>query len=148
MIRKLEQKDRALYLEMTQEMYHSNAVLHPIPAEYCEKTFEELMRSEQYAFGFLIEYQERPAGYALLAKTFSQEAGGMVIWIEEIYIRPEFRSKGLGKEFFAYLHENMDESVVRLRLETEFENTKAKKLYANLGFEELEYAQMVKDLII
>lgn len=148
MIRKLEQKDRALYLEMTQEMYHSNAVLHSIPAEYCEKTFEELMRSEQYALGFLIEYQERPAGYALLAKTFSQEAGGMVIWIEEIYIRPEFRSKGLGKEFFAYLHENMDESVARLRLETEFENTKAKKLYANLGFEELEYAQMVKELII
>ena len=36
------------------------------------------------------------AGYALLAKTFSQEAGGLVVWLDEMYVRPAYRSKGLG----------------------------------------------------
>lgn len=43
------------------------------------------------------------AGYALLAKMFSQEAGGEVIWIDEIFVLPQFRSIGLGSEFLNLL---------------------------------------------
>ena len=46
------------------------------------------------------------AGYGLIAKTFSQEAGGMVYWLEELYILEEYRSKGLGSEYFRYMEEH------------------------------------------
>lgn len=146
MIRKVKQEDREVFLRLAEEMYGSDAVLKPIPKEYHERTFAELMRSNEYAEGYLLEWDGEIAGYGLTAKTFSQEAGGMVIWIEELYILEPFRSKGLGKEFFQYLEEHMEPQVKRLRLETEFENDRARKLYGRLGFEELEYMQMVKSV--
>lgn len=84
------------------------------------------------------------AGYAVLAKTFSQEAGGMVIWIEELYIKPEYRAKGIGKEFFKYVHEKYKEAK-RFRLELTPENKIAREIYEHLGYEDLAYKQMTMD---
>ncbi|MCC2254025.1 GNAT family N-acetyltransferase [Ruminococcus sp. CLA-AA-H200] len=145
MIRKLTDADRELYIEMAHEFYHSDAVLHPVPDEYFVRTADEALRSGDYAGIYLLEYEGKPAGYALTAKTFSQEAGGFVIWIEEIYIREAYRSRGLGKEFFRYLDENKGSDVTRLRLEVEADNRKAASLYERLGYEVLDYVQMVKD---
>ena len=100
MIHRLTENDRDVYIEMAREFYHSDAVLHPIPDEYFVRTVEEAVRSDAYAEIFLFECGGETAGYGLTAKTFSQEAGGYVWWIEEVYIREKFRSRGLGREFF------------------------------------------------
>lgn len=146
MIRKLEEKDRQLYLTMAKEFYHSDAVLHPVPDVYFERTIDEALRSDAYAEIFIFEHEGEPAGYGLLAKTFSQEAGGIVWWIEEAYVREQFRSKGLGREFFNYLNKVKGEDVTRFRLEVEEDNVRAVELYKRLGYEKLEYDQMIKDM--
>lgn len=145
MIRKLKTEDKELYLKMAHDFYHSPAVLHPIPDTYIEKTFEECMRSAAYAQAYILEYDNQPAGYALLAKTFSQEAGGCVYWLEELYILEEYRSKGLGREFFSYLEEQREDGVTRFRLEVEEDNARAAALYKKLGYEPLDYRQMIKE---
>ena len=145
MIRKLTADDKEIYIGMAEEFYHSDAVLAPIPRNFIERTVEEALRSDTYAEIFLFEYEGETAGYALIAKTFSQEAGGMVWWIEEVYIRELFRSKGLGREFFEYIENHKDEGVARLRLEVEEENIRAVSLYERLGYKVLDYMQMVKD---
>lgn len=145
MIRKLEQKDKEIFLRFTRAFYASDAVLHPVPDVFHTDIFAEMMRSDQYAEGFLIESEGAPAGYALIAKTYSHECGGLSIWIEEIYISPEDRGKGLGKEFFDYLETTYGGTARRFRLEVEPANQQAQRLYRRLGFEPLEYKQMVKD---
>lgn len=145
MIRKLREEDRKVYLQMAHDFYHSSAVLHPVPDSYLEATFEECMRGEEYCLAFLLEFEEETAGYALVSKTFSQEAGGYVYWLEELYILERFRSRGLGREFFAYMEETRPKNVKRFRLEVEEENERAAALYARLGYEPLEYNQMVKN---
>ena len=85
------------------------------------------------------------AGYGLIAKTFSQEAGGMVYWLEELYIMEEYRSKGLGSEYFGYMEDHKEEGVTRFRLEVEKENERAWKLYKRQGYDWLEYDQMIKE---
>ena len=85
------------------------------------------------------------SGYGLIAKTFSQEAGGMVYWLEELYILEEYRSKGLGSEYFRYMEEHKEEGVTRFRLEVEKENERAWKLYKRQGYDWLEYDQMIKE---
>lgn len=137
MIRKIELKDKAEYIKMATDFYNSPAVLSPVPNAHFELTFEELMKSNTYAEAFIFEQENEIAGYGLIAKTFSQEAGGIVIWIEEIYIKDSFRNKGLGSEFIKYIKENIP--AKRYRLETEPENTKAQELYKRHGFEHLEY---------
>ncbi len=145
MIRKLTENDRELYIEMAREFYHSDAVLHPVPDAFFERTVQEALRSDAYAEIYLFELDGRPAGYGLTAKTFSQEAGGMVLWIEEIYIREAFRSRGLGRDFFAYLEETQGPGLARFRLEVEEGNRGAVSLYKRLGYQVLDYVQMIKD---
>lgn len=145
MIRKMEEKDRPLYVEMAREFYHSDAVLHPVPDFHFEKTADEALSKRGFTEIFLLEHNAEAAGYALIARTFSQEAGGMVTWIEEIYVRDAYRSKGLGREFFQYLEENRGEDTARFRLEVEAENKRAAALYERLGYEVLDYVQMIRD---
>ena len=146
MIRKLTENDRDLYIRMAEEFYSSDAVLHPIPRAYIERTANEALCSDAYAEIYLLECEGEPAGYGLTARTFSQEAGGSVLWIEELYIREQFRSRGLGREFFSYIEEKNKDRTARIRLEVEEENTRAASLYERLGYEKLDYKQMVKDL--
>ena len=145
MIRKMTENDKELYITMAEEFYNSDAVIHPIPRDHFEKTANEALRSDEYAEIYLLEYEGETAGYGLTARTFSQEAGGQVLWIEELYIRKEFRSKGLGRKFFSSLEDKNRGEIVRLRLEVEADNTRAISLYERLGYEVLDYVQMVKD---
>lgn len=147
MIRKMTENDRGLYIRMAEEFYSSDAVLHPVPRTYFERTADEALRSDAYAEIYLLEHEGEPAGYGLTARTFSQEAGGQILWIEELYIREAFRSKGLGREFFSYIEEKNKGRITRIRLEVEEENTRAVSLYERLGYEKLDYKQMVKDLV-
>lgn len=146
MIRRIGQEDRARYVALAQAFYHSDAVLENIPEENIQAAFDEMMRSRQYLEGFFLLAEDGAvAGYALVAKSFSQEAGGMVLWVDELYLLPEYRSLGLGREFFDFVQEHLSASVRRIRLEVEGDNVKAISLYRRLGFEYLPYRQMILD---
>lgn len=147
MIRKLREADRRDFLRLSEMFYSSSAVLHALPRTYHEGMFEELMRSDRYAEGYVAELEGAVIGYALLAKTFSREAGGKVMWLEEMYILPEYRSHGIGKAFFSAIEEQAErEGFARIRLELEANNLRARALYERLGYRGLEYKQMVKEL--
>lgn len=144
-IRRFEEADRELYVELADAFYHSPAVLHAIPREYMERTFDEMMRSDAYVDGFLLESGEGEAmGYALIAKTFSQEPGGLAVWVEELSVLPKFRGHGVGTEVLKWL-ESYYPGWKRIRLEVERDNERAIQLYGRLGYEELPYYQMLKD---
>ena len=145
MIRPLTAADRICYLTLCREFYHSAGVLHPVPETYFERTFAQLMAETPCAKGFLLEQDGQAAGYGLLAVTFSQEAGGEVWWLEELYVRPAFQGQGLGAAFLRYLEEIRPASVTRFRLELEPENHGARRLYERMGFETLGYDQMVRE---
>lgn len=145
MIRKIKPEDRAVYIAMSKEFYSSDAVQHVVPEMHFSDTFDELMRSDTYTVSYIMEVNHKTAGYALLAKTFSQEAGGMVIWLDELYVRPSYRNCGLGHEFFAFLKNHIRPHIKRIRLEVEDDNRKAISLYKRMGFEDLPYSQMIKD---
>jgi len=49
------------------------------------------------------EYDGIPAGYALFFHNFSTFLGKPGIFIEDIFVKPEFRGKGLGKIFFGFI---------------------------------------------
>ena len=145
MIRPIMPEDRACYLELCREFYSSPAVLHPVPEAYFERTFTQLAEGSPFVEGYLLETETGPAGYALLAVTYSQEAGGQVWWIEELYLRPAFQGRGLGTELFRYLERIRPGAVTRFRLEIEPENRDARRLYERLGFSKLRYAQMIRE---
>ena len=133
--------DRDAFLDMSREFYASDAVLHDVVPAFHEKAFAELLRSGTYLTCYIFTCGNQTAGYALLSKMFSREFGGMVVWIEEAYVRPAFQGRGVGGTFFRWLRENVPAAAYRLEVEPS--NVRARRLYARLGFSELPYVQMV-----
>ncbi len=144
MIRKINKNDKEQYMIFTDHFYHSEAVEHPVPDEFREATWQELMRSDEYLECYFIEEDDIPKGFLLLAYTFSQEAGGKVCWIEEIFVEPEYRGRGLGRQCFDFIKSSIEPRCSRIRLEVEPDNIRAKKLYKEMGYRSLPYEQMLK----
>lgn len=138
--------DETDFYTMAEEFYHSDAVLHSIPAEYHRRAFSEMMRSGQYLSGYIFTDGDNTAGFAVTNRMMQHEAGGVMVWVEDLYIRPAYRGQGLGSRFLAWLEEQLRGDAVMLRLETEPENERAQELYYRLGYENLNYLQMIKRL--
>lgn len=146
MVRPMQPSDRAAFVDMAKAFYASDAVLHAVPDWHFDKTFDEVMAQSPYVRGYIICRDEQIAGYALLALTYSNEAGGLVVWFEELFVLPAFQGQGLGREAFAYVEATFEGKAARLRLEVEPDNVRAQALYRQLGYEGLPYSQMVKPL--
>ena len=135
MIRKFVPEDREDYIRFSTEFYNSSAVDKPVPREHFEQGFDEMMRSDVYVQGYMLVCDGNNVGYCVTMKTYSVEAGGITIWIDELFVLEEYRSKGLGRELFKYIEENGDKKLRRIRLEVELENGRAISLYKKMGFE-------------
>lgn len=144
-MRDLLPDDRKVFLSMVKSFYLSTAVAHNVDSRNFEKTFEAALSQSPFIRAFMIEDKGVPAGYAILSFTHSNEAGGMVVLIEELYISETCRGKGLGRKFFEFLEQEYP-LAKRFRLEVRKTNKKAMALYDGLGYNVLDYVQMVKDI--
>ncbi len=146
MIRFINKEDKDACSKMIEEFYQTDAVDHNIPKEYITHTIEMALSEEPYNKLIVCLHGNKYAGYCHLVFTYSCEVGGLVAIIEEIYIKKDFRGKGLGKDIFNFIHKEFDDKIKRYRLEVVEGNKEAIKLYKKLGFKELPYKQMVHDL--
>lgn len=105
-IRKLTAADEPIFYEMCEEFFHSSAVCHPIPMAHHIATFQELLQADTYLFGYLMEVDGEPAGFAILNQMMQQEAGGIIIWVECLYVREAFRSQESADNFCSLLQRN------------------------------------------
>lgn len=145
MLTSVKANQKKLFIDLSAEFYNSPAVLHSVPKKVHEATFEELVNGRgAYIEAFFIEPEGNTAGYCIVGKGFSPECGGKVAWIEEIYIKEEFRSQGVGKAVLKEIFERF--GAKRYRLEVEPSNLRAAELYKTLGFKKLEYVQFILDV--
>lgn len=78
----------------------------------------------------------------MVAKSFSTEFGKPCVWIEDLYIKDEYRGLGLGKQLMNFITDKYTNCI--FRLEVEKENEIAVKLYEKCGFSVLPYVEMKK----
>jgi len=142
-IRDVTLSDKKDYIKMAEDFYSSDAVSHKIPKENFEKSFDAAINKNPYIKLYILESNSEIAGYAAIAVTFTTEGGGNTLWLDELYIKPEHRGKGLGRKFIDFLKK--DDSVKRIRLEITPENKRAEKLYISEGFMPCEYSQLILD---
>lgn len=145
MIREIENKDKEIFISMVKEFYQSKAVLHSIPTDNMINTYNEIMADSAYTKAYIMEDNKDVVGYCLISLTYSNEVGGLVVWIEELYIKDEFRGMGYGSEFLEFIKEKFADQAKRFRLEVSNDNKSAQSLYLHKGYVPLEYMQMVCD---
>lgn len=142
MIRKMTAEDGKQVWEMMEVFYASPAVLSNGSAEIFAADIAACVSGSPYLEGYVFADSEEIQGYAMVAKSFSTEFGKPCVWIEDLYVKPEYRGSGLGSAFFAYIQEKYAGAV--FRLEVEKENEGAVRLYEKMGFAELPYMEMKK----
>lgn len=64
---------------------------------------ETLFGATRFAQCVIAEYKSKPVGYALFFNNFSTFTGRPGIYLEDLYVQPEMRGKGIGKNLLAYL---------------------------------------------
>lgn len=140
-------RDHDLILPMVQAFYHTDAVLHEVDPAILERTFRDAAdHGEDLLRGVLIQADGQPAGYLYITQCYSAEVGGRCVFLEEIFLKPEFRGQGLGPQVMAWIEEQYP-SARRFRLEVNEVNRGAVRMYQKAGYDYLRYDQMVIDKV-
>lgn len=94
-IREAVPGDGAILHAMSREL----ASHHGVPFSAGAEDFESFLASPQPVGGALIaEWEGAPAGSAVWHRSFSSFKGREMIYLEDIFVQPAFRSRGIGRE--------------------------------------------------
>ncbi len=85
-------------------------------------------------------------GYAIVVNFWSNEYSGLLQFIDELFIEPEYRNKGIGEEFINQLMTDKTSSYKAILLEVNPENERAFKFYQRLGFTVSEQKTLIKEI--
>jgi ribosomal protein S18 acetylase RimI-like enzyme len=95
----------------------------------------QLFANEGYGLAFLVVLNGEVAGYVVVAFGFSVEFRGRDAFIDELFVKEEFRGRGLGGAALRFAEGLCRVRGVRaLHLEVERENTGAQSVYRRAGF--------------
>ena len=141
-IRKMIREDKNTIVDMMRVFYASPAVFTDGSDEIFEADVENCVNDSPYLEGFVFEEDGEIQGYGMIAKSFSTEFGKPCSWIEDLYVKPEYRGRGIGSKSFEYLEQNYTDCI--FRLEVEEEDERAIHVYEKNGFTVLPYMEMKK----
>lgn len=128
--------------KMMRDFYSSPAVINKIEDAIIIRDIKSCIDKSINLQGYKVIFEDNLSGYFMLTESYSTEFGCKCIWIEDIYIKENYRHRGIGTEIFKYIKKLYPVGEYRLRLEVEKNNTNAKKLYTKSGFELTEYDLM------
>jgi GNAT superfamily N-acetyltransferase len=110
---------------------------HPVPAENMRRTLHELRHAPVRGRAVVLELDSQVRGYALLISFWSNELGGEVCTIDELYVEPEHRGCGHATRLLQCLSARSEPwlaSIVALALEATPGNVRLRRFYERLGF--------------
>lgn len=146
LFRPMQAEDSLAVAEMSKALYQSlGAPAAYVTDEKIMATFRQLSIQPQHLQLEVFVLKEQLVGYALLFKFWYNEYGGMVLNIDEIFVKPGFRSLGISSRYLDALARRKDGHVA-LSLEVLPENKRAYSLYKRTGFEEKETVTLHKIL--
>ncbi|MEX2580338.1 MAG: GNAT family N-acetyltransferase [Verrucomicrobiales bacterium] len=131
-------------IEMIRELAEFERLSDEVVAT--EEGFRECLFGESpVAEALVAENDDGPLGYAVFYPTFSTFGGRAGIWLEDLYVRPDCRRRGVGKQMLKAVGE-----IARKRNAGRYEwavldwNRDAMDLYRRIGGEILEEWRIVR----
>jgi ribosomal protein S18 acetylase RimI-like enzyme len=110
-----------------QEFFHP----HPLTVEYARKLCEE----ESWSSYFVLLSRGVAAGYGMLIAAEELDGAGVAVPQLGIAIHPGYRGQGLGRLMMLFLHAAARAAgMERIGLHVYKRNTRARELYASLGY--------------
>ncbi len=96
---------------------------------------------------WLIQQDDRVIGYIVLTLGYSLEYRGRDAFIDEFYLRPQYRGQGIGTQTLAFAEDVCRSlGIQALHLEVDVENPDAQRLYNRVGYHRHDRVLMTKQL--
>lgn len=100
-IRNAEENDIPLILNFIRELAEYEKLLNEVVAT--EEILKESLFIRNAAEVIIAEYCNEPVGFALFFHNFSTFMGLPGLYLEDLYVKPHMRGKGIGKYMISYL---------------------------------------------
>ena len=101
-IRRARPTETGLVLSLIRELAEYEKLLHEVEAT--EAMIDAaLFGDNPLLFCEIAEWDGEPAGFAVWFVNFSTFSGRSGIYLEDLFVRPAYRGKGIGKALLAYL---------------------------------------------
>ena len=90
---------------------------------------------------FVAEFQGEVAGQLMITQEWSDWRNGVIWWIQSVYVRPEYRNKGVFRSLFKHIEQlaRNRADVKALRLYVMQNNQSGKSTYEAVGMENSQY---------
>ena len=132
-IRKAEAGDASLILRFIRELAEYERLAHEVDATE-EAVAAALFGPNPRVFADIALQDGVPAGFALWFYNFSTFRGRHGIYLEDLFVRPEFRSKGIGRALLRNLARRcLAEGLPRLEWWVLDWNEPALRVYRSIG---------------
>ena len=129
-------EDDEAIVALCRSLYEEDPASKPVPESHHRRTLAVLRASPVRGRAVVLE-EGGVIGYAILAACWSNELGGEVLIIDELYVVPERRSRGHARALIEALMRGEGPwpgRPVALELEVTPDNARARALYERLGF--------------
>jgi GNAT superfamily N-acetyltransferase len=118
---------------------------HPVDPDLARRGFAPLLDDDDHGTVLIAHDATIALGYAVVCWSWSIEIGGVEVVLDEIYTRP--KGTGLGSRLITAIEDECRRrGVLRIFLETERPNARARQLYARHGYTEDDSIWMSKTL--
>ncbi|RNB90414.1 GNAT family N-acetyltransferase [Brevibacillus fluminis] len=131
------------FLEMVSSLYSEDLEGQPMNSTKVTSTINECKKNPQKVRIVILINNNEIIGYSILVYFWSNEYGGNILFIDELYVKEDSRSRGIGAYFLNCI-EKMD-NIVALQLEANTSNKRVLDYYTRLGFEVVGNTQLIKN---
>ena len=102
---------------------------------------QHLLAHPGMGFYAMAECEGEVAGSLMVTTEWSDWRNGNFWWVQSVYVRPEFRRRGVYRQLYQYLQKRAaeDPMVCGFRLYVERDNTRAQATYRAAGMEQTHY---------
>ena len=131
-LRFAEPKDAALILGFIKELAEYERMSKDVVAT--EEVLKESLFERRMAEVIIGEYKDKPVSFTLFFHNFSTFLGRPGLYLEDLYVKPEMREKGIGKIILSFLAKlAIDRKCGRLEWSCLDWNEPSVKFYKQLG---------------
>jgi ribosomal protein S18 acetylase RimI-like enzyme len=121
-------------LRMMEALYEEDEPASKVDRGRFPITIRTLVADPMRGRVILFMGDRQPRGYALLIPLWSNEFGGTIALIDELFVKPESRNQGIARRFFDFVRSTRPFNAVAAVLEVSPTNARARRLYESVGF--------------
>lgn len=120
--------------QMVMGLYAEDPDGAPMTRDHLEATVQELTRHPSKGRLVMFTVDHAIVGYALVIFYWSNEYGGNIVHIDELYVKAPWRQRGIARQFLTDLRHADATTTKALQLEVTPTNKRAYAYYQKLGF--------------